>query len=134
MVEDSDDDVILFELALRRGGLRDSFEVVRRFQTGEQAIEFFLNNSKMLEPDPLPDILILDLKLPGCSGFDVLKSLKPLSPRPVVGMFTTSILPEDRQQAATLGVDLFQTKTFELSAFARFLGWLARLAETRRSH
>ena len=35
-------------------------------------------------------------------------------------MFTTSILLEDKQQAETLGADLFQTKTFEPAEFSRF--------------
>src|SRR5437762_3359869 len=92
LVEDSDDDIILFELALRRTGLHDSFEIIRRLTNGEQAIEYFLSYSKTLRPEPLPDILILDLKLPGYGGFDVLARLQSLRSRPVIGVFTTSIL------------------------------------------
>jgi len=91
------------------------------FESGEQTIEYFLNHSKTLEPEPLPDILILDVKLPGCSGFDVLERLQLLRSRPTtIAMFTTSILLEDKQQAETLGADLFQTKTFEPAEFSRF--------------
>jgi len=131
LVEDSDDDVMLFQLALRRTGLGESFNVVWRFQNGEQSLDYFLNRSRSLQPEPLPDILILDLKLPGCSGLDVLDRLQTLKPRPVTAMFSTSILPEDKERATALGVDIFQTKTFELSEFSRFLNWLAHLADFR---
>jgi len=132
LVEDSEDDLVLFELALRRADLRESFPLVRRFPTGEEAIAFFLKISNPLELGELPDILVLDLKLPGCSGFEVLARLKSLKSRPVTGMFTTSILPEDKQRAEELGVDLFETKTFEAAGFSRFLHFLARIADGRR--
>jgi len=131
LVEDSADDVVLFEITLRRTGLHDFFELARRFENGEQAIEYFLNDSKTLEPEPLPDILILDVKLPGCSGFDVLERLQLLRSRLIIAMFTTSILPEDKQQAETLGADLFQTKTFEPAEFSRFLHFLSRVVDER---
>jgi len=118
---------------MRRTGLRESFDIVWRFQNGEQSIEFFLNRSRSLEPEPLPDILILDLKLPGCSGLDVLDRLQTIKPHPVIAMFTTSILQEDKERASALGADIFQSKTFELPEFSRFLNWLGGLADSRRS-
>lgn len=132
LVEDSEDDVILFQLTLGRSGLHESFELVLQFPNGEQAIDYFLNDPKTSHPESFPDILLLDIKLPGRSGFDVLARFQPLLPRLVIAMFTTSILESDRQKAELLGADLFQSKTFDLAEFSRFLNRLARLADQRR--
>ena len=132
LIEDSPDDVLLIERALQRSGLNESFEITRRFEMAEHALEYFLNNSKMSEPEPLPDIIILDLRLPSFSGFDFLTRLQPLEPRPVIGVFSVSTLPEDKEKALAYGADLFQTKTFEMHEFPQFLHSLARLADKRR--
>jgi CheY-like chemotaxis protein len=131
-IEDSQDDVILFDRALRRSGLDASFEVSHCFDSAEKALDYFLTNSKMAEPDPPPDIILLDLKLPGLSGFDFLSHMRPVQPRPAIGVFTTSILPQDQQKAQAFGVDLFQTKTFDPNEFARFLHFLGRIADGRQ--
>jgi CheY-like chemotaxis protein len=132
LVEDSDDDAMLFSLALRRSSLNESFELLQRLLTAEAAIDYFSQPPSVVDGQPRPDILILDLKLPGRSGFDVLKALRKLNMRPVVGLFTTSIMQTDKQQAEALGADLFQTKNFESTEFTRFLHWLARLVDNRR--
>src|SRR5262245_9933718 len=132
LVEDSDDDVVLFELALRRTRLNESFEIVRRCRTSGEAISYLIEPPSMVDSDPRPEIVVLDLKLPGASGFDVLSRMGDMEHRPVVGVFTTSILSQDKDHANDLGADVFQTKTFQSDDFARFLNWLGRLAETRR--
>jgi two-component system response regulator len=131
LIEDSPDDVLLFKVALQRSGLSESFEVTRHFEDAQRALEFFLNNSKMSEPEPLPDIVVLDLRLPVFSGLDFLVRLRPLQSRPVIGVFSISTLPEDRQKAEAYGADLFLTKTYETEEFAGFLRSLARLADER---
>ena len=132
LVEDSDDDVVLFELALKRTGLHLSFEIIRRFPNAEDAIEYFQAPPSMMDPEPKPDIVILDIKLPGRNGFDVLAVVRSLDPQPTVAIFTTSILDEDRKKAAALGADVFQSKNFESAEFSRFLLWLAHLNDARR--
>lgn len=132
LVEDSDDDVVLFELALRRTGLHESFEIVRRFPNGEEAIEYFTLPLSVVDTDPRPEIVMLDLKMPGRSGFEVLAAMGKLKERPIVAVFTTSVLPEDKQKAQALGAELVQTKTFQSEEFSRFLNSLGRMAEERR--
>ena len=132
LVEDSEDDAVLFGLNLRRTGLDQSFDLIRRFSCGEDAIDYFANPSRTLVPEPLPDILLLDIKLPGCSGLDVLAKLPKLDPRPVLAVYTSSALPEDKQKAEALGAGLFETKKAEPADFSRFLLALGRLAYQRR--
>jgi len=132
LVEDSEDDVILFELALKRSGLNQCFELIERFTNGEQAIQFFAEPLSMADPMPRPEIVILDIKMPGKNGFEVLTAMRDLPERPIVGVFTTSILDEDRERANALGADLFETKNFEPEKFSRFLRWLGSLSDQRR--
>ncbi|MGY6549704.1 MAG: response regulator transcription factor [Roseinatronobacter sp.] len=66
-----------------------------------------------LAQDP-PDLLILDLMLPGASGFDILRSVRDQSVTralPVL-MLTAKGQMADRDEAARLGVTRFMTKPF----------------------
>jgi len=61
-----------------------------------------------------PDVLILDLMLPGVSGFDILKSLREEAVTrdlPVL-MLTAKGQSADRVEAERLGVTRFMTKPF----------------------
>lgn len=61
-----------------------------------------------------PDMVILDVMLPGCSGFDILRDLRatPETQHLPVMMLTARGQTKDRELAERLGVDLFLTKPF----------------------
>jgi DNA-binding response OmpR family regulator len=61
-----------------------------------------------------PDMIILDLMLPGISGFDILRSLRasPDTQDVPVLMLTAKGQSADRDEAARLGVTRFMTKPF----------------------
>lgn len=66
-----------------------------------------------MRDDP-PDLLILDLMLPGISGFDVLRSVRAAAGTrdlPVL-MLTAKGQVADRAEAERLGVSRFMTKPF----------------------
>jgi DNA-binding response OmpR family regulator len=61
-----------------------------------------------------PDVLVLDVMLPGCSGFDILRALRAEAATrdlPVV-MLTAKGQAQDRDQAQALGANAFLTKPF----------------------
>lgn len=61
-----------------------------------------------------PDLLILDLMLPGRNGFEVLKAVKSdaaLRALPVL-ILTAKGQPQDRRRAEEIGVESFMTKPF----------------------
>ena len=61
-----------------------------------------------------PDLVILDVMLPGRSGFDVLRELRgdaALKDIPVL-MLTARGATKDREMAMTLGASRFMTKPF----------------------
>jgi CheY-like chemotaxis protein len=62
----------------------------------------------------LPDLLILDVMLPGLNGFEVLKAIKSdprLSALPVI-LLTARTQPRDREMAESIGAAAYLTKPF----------------------
>ncbi len=115
LVEDSEDNVVLVRHAMHKAGITASLEVAT---SGEQAIEYLAGTHKYSDwlRFPLPSIVLLDLKMPGMSGFDVLKwirqqpGLKALR----VAMLTSSELPSEIKMAHDLGANIFLTKPVQL--------------------
>src|ERR1700743_590573 len=69
--EDNDDDALIFRMALKRSGLAHT---LHRVDDGEVAIGWLRGDGGFADRvrHPMPDLLILDLKMPKKSGFDVL--------------------------------------------------------------
>jgi CheY-like chemotaxis protein len=61
-----------------------------------------------------PQIVLLDLRMPGRGGFEVLKDLRREFPKLPVIMTTASNDAADRSQALVLGACDFVTKPFDL--------------------
>lgn len=80
--------------------------------------------------DAPPDLLVLDLMLPGMDGFEILRRMRA-DPKvcdvPVI-MLTAKGQREDREQAHAAGVDLFITKPF---SNAEVVAAATRLAQGR---
>jgi len=64
-----------------------------------------------------PDLIILDVMLPGRSGFDILRDLRadPATQALPVLMLTARGQTKDREMALRLGVNQFMTKPFSNS-------------------
>ena len=76
--------------------------------------------------DRLPDLVILDLMLPGLSGLEILKALRgdPATAATPVMMLTAKGQGRDREAAERAGANLFMAKPFsnaEIVAAARGL-------------
>jgi two-component system response regulator AtoC len=68
---------------------------------------------KAIEQD-IPDLVMLDVKMPGLSGLDTLKQLRPLVPHALVIMLTAYGTVEDAVEAMKLGAYDFLIKTVDL--------------------
>ena len=93
LVEDSPTDIELTERALRRAKVANELHYVT---DGESALRFLRNEGEFAAAQR-PDLILLDLKLPGMSGLEVLAEIKAdqhLRKIPVI-VLTTSTADED---------------------------------------
>lgn len=83
----------------------------KEFSNAEDALE-------SIKTDKLPDLIILDLNLPGMSGFDFLNSLRDLFKiMPTVIIISARDSDEDIIKGLGYGADDFITKPFSPSVF-----------------
>jgi len=102
LAEDNDDHALLIEMALERAS-KIPVEV-HRARNGDEAI--------VLVEDIVPDLILLDLKMPGRSGHEVLEAIKGDDEfrRIPVAVLTSSDRDEDVAQSYGLGGNHFITK------------------------
>ncbi len=80
-----------------------------------------------------PDLVILDLMLPGIDGWDLCRRIKEESKDLPVLMLTAKSMPEDRAKGFETGADEYMTKPFALSELFDNVERLLN-AKTRKSH
>jgi len=73
-----------------------------------------------------PDVVILDIRMPGGNGIDVLKDIKSNKPAPVVIMLTNYPYPQYRRKCKALGADFFFDKSTEFEKVTEVLGQLIK--------
>lgn len=130
LVEDSPLDAELTIRALKDGKLANSVEWVK---DGQQALDYlFQEGSYVGRVGTLPQLVLLDLKMPRVSGIEVLRAIKADARTrmiPVVVM-TSSQEEKDIAQSYDLGVNSYVVKPVDFIAMtnlARQAGyyWLA---------
>ena len=73
-----------------------------------------------------PDVVILDMQMPGGSGIDVLKKIREDNRSAIVMMFTNSPYSQHRQRCMDLGADYFFDKSTEVEKLLTALEqWVA---------
>jgi CheY-like chemotaxis protein len=106
-----DDDVPLMHVLARKLAL-DGYE--SRIASDRQSIVAELKKL------PSPDLILLDVGLPGIDGFDLLQKLRAhpkLGSVPVI-MLTARVSPEDVLHGMTYGADGYVSKPFQFDALA----------------
>jgi two-component system, cell cycle response regulator DivK len=85
-----------------------------------------------LAKEKLPDLVLMDIQLPGISGIDALKALRSdaQTERIPVAALTASVTPTDRSQITAAGFDAFLSKPINLK---EFLEIVKRLTEGGRA-
>jgi CheY-like chemotaxis protein len=113
-VEDDENDRLLIDRSLRKLGLGLK---VQFCESGAKAIGFLQGLPP--EEEYRPRLVVLDVKLPGCSGFEVLGWIRNhdfFKQMPVV-MFTSSDQASDREAAALLGASDYIVKPAALKDY-----------------
>jgi CheY-like chemotaxis protein len=110
-VDDSDDDAFFFRRAAVRAGadLR-----IFHVQNGQEAIDYLLGHGKFANRTefPMPELIMVDLKMPVCDGFDFLawkREERSLACIPALVMSSSS-LDRDIRRSYELGAHSFTTK------------------------
>ncbi|OGW86662.1 MAG: hypothetical protein A3C35_00820 [Omnitrophica bacterium RIFCSPHIGHO2_02_FULL_46_11] len=120
MIEDNEDHALLIRRAVESDGC-----AVTHYPDGPTALKAC---EKIQSPDERADLILLDLKLPGMDGFEVLQGLKKLKlfeQVPVV-MLTTSRRREEIDKAYQLGASGFVVKAED---FAELVAKLKQVKE-----
>ncbi len=118
LVEDNSDDEMLTLRALKKNNIRNEVVVAR---DGSEALDFLFGTGTHAGRDlkVMPQIILLDLKLPKVDGFEVLKRVRDSETTkllPVV-ILTTSNEDQDRLRGYGLGANSFVRKPVEFEKF-----------------
>jgi CheY-like chemotaxis protein len=125
LVEDSALDVELVLFAARHCGVAERFVVLR---DGREALDYLMGTGDYRQPPgTAPALVLLDLNMPRCDGFEVLKSLRatPALSDIAVVMMSSSDSEADQRRAALLGVRDYIVKTHDIDCL---IGHVQRLS------
>jgi len=117
LVEDNPDDVELTLHALKKNNIVNPVKIVR---DGQEAIDYlFYKGNYQVGDHDLPNVILLDLKLPKVDGIEVLKMLKgdrKTKLIPVV-VLTSSKEESDLLKSYDLGVNSYIRKPVDFDQF-----------------
>lgn len=120
LVEDNPDDEALTLRALKKNGIANDIVVLR---DGVEAVDFLRAADK-----PLPQLILLDLKLPRMDGLEVLRALRA-NPRtqllPIV-ILTSSKEERDLVAGYRLGANSYVRKPVDFNQFTEAVRQLGR--------
>lgn len=127
LVDDDEAVSVLLEHAIKRGGHDISLKWV---SDGEAAIQYLSRQGEYADPHrfPFPSLILLDLKMPKVTGFEVLewKQMQAeLEGLPVV-IWSSSDLTEDRERANKLGATSYFLKPMDADGFRELVEHLER--------
>jgi DNA-binding NarL/FixJ family response regulator len=92
--------------------------VVGQAQNAEDAIKSIAESK--------PDVVILDIRLPGRSGIDVLKDIRNKKLPIRIIMLTNYENPQYREKCGALGADYFFDKVLEIEEVPKMITELAK--------
>jgi len=118
LVEDNPMDIALTLDAFRENRFANKIHVAHN---GEEALEYLFGKEKYNNRKnfPLPNIILLDLKMPGIDGIEVLKKVKnteKIKRIPVI-ILTSSQEEGDRAMSYDLGANSYLVKPISFDGF-----------------
>src|SRR5882762_11079852 len=125
VAEDNADDLFLLEQAFKKAQVTSRLKAVR---DGLETLAYLKGENAFADrvTYPVPDVLLLDLNMPGLNGFEVLEAVRrdPEFGRLIIYVLTASARQADVQQAYDLGAASYVVKPSrvdELVAFVKAL-------------
>ena len=140
LAEDSQDDILLIRRAFRQANIINPLQVVR---DGEEVIAYLSGDGRYANRAeyPLPELLLLDLKMPGLDGFDVLRWIRdqPGLQAMRIVVLSSSQQIRDVNLAYRLGANSFLVKPVDFKdlveltqAIQGYWLWLSKTPESFR--
>ena len=122
LAEDNVAHEAMFRHALARSGVSCRLEVVH---DGTEVLDYLFGTGQFKESKPscpLPDLILLDLKMPKMSGLQVLQVLRRVRSEdrvrfPPIVVLTCSDLDEDISEAYRWGAQSYIRKPFDLNEY-----------------
>ena len=125
LVEDNADDEALTLRALNKNKVANEIVVVR---DGAEALDYLFCRGKYegRNPHELPQITLLDLKLPKVDGLEVLKQVRanPITKMLPIVILTSSNEEQDLVKAYTNGANSYVRKPVDFNEFVDAIGKL----------
>jgi|SRR6266567_1310987 len=120
LVEDDLNDIFLVKRAFKMARLENPLQVVT---DGEEATHYLSGQGKYADRDthPLPKLIVMDIKMPRMTGFEVLEWIKTdgaLRRIPVI-IVSSSNRPQDIDRAYELGANAYMVKPVSYHAVER---------------
>jgi two-component system response regulator len=115
IVDDDEGDVLIMQESLKKAPFAHDIAVAR---SGQQALDY-LHRRPPYQKAPRPDLVLLDINMPGMNGLEVLRRVKsdPDLQRIPVCMLTTSDAYQDIVDAYAHHANCYVTKPVELQRF-----------------
>jgi CheY-like chemotaxis protein len=123
VAEDDPTDAYFFQRAFKRAGLPVVLHFVR---DGQEVIDYLQGAGQFADrtAHPLPQLVLLDLKMPRLDGFDVLKWVRqqPGFSALQVVIFSGSGEPKDINRAYGLGANWYLVKPHSMDELTSLVG------------
>ncbi len=126
-IEDDSNDRLLLQLAAQQAGVRVHIEAVK---DGEGALAYLKAEGPYADRarHPFPNLILLDLKLPRKSGFEVLSWLRaqPETNAVPVVVLSASEQPSDIQKVLQTGGDVYFVKPLAVNSLVEIVKEIQR--------
>ncbi len=127
VVDDSANDLELVKIAAKKTAIDVDWRFI---EGGAQALSYLAGEGIYSDRTlyPFPRLMIVDLKMPCVSGYDVLAKLAHLRPpkRPFICVMSCNDMEGDAEKFKALGADIVQTKPVDFHALCQMLDRLTR--------